>query len=160
MDPVGAVAIREKKTAVRQKGVVGRHEGVAAPAFRWFGVLVFWINAGIHRRPLFPNLLSLESELGEILQLLVTGDVKELFVAFGADFQTMTAALELITESADEFPVLVENKNGGVILEVLAPFMDDVEEAFAVDGDVVRDLPGVFGRKLRPVMEYFVAVIT
>src|SRR5882762_1714724 len=102
MDPVGAVAIRQVKSTVRQKCIVGWHKRVAAPAFRRVGVLAFGVNPGIHWRSLFPNLLTLERELGKILQLLISGHIKELFVALGANFQSMAPSLELVAKRPDE----------------------------------------------------------
>jgi len=65
----------------------------------------------------------LKRELGKILQLLISGHIKELFVALGANFQSMATSLELVAKRPDEFSVAIENENGRVILQVLAPFM-------------------------------------
>ena len=72
--------------------------------------------------------------------------------------EPVPAALKLAAERADEFPLRIEDEDRRVILELLAALVDDVEEALAVHGDVVRGLPGVWRRQLGPVVQHLVAV--
>src|SRR5438552_18600487 len=102
MDAVRAVAIGKKEAAVGQEGEIRLHEGIAPPAFRGLGVLVFGVDSRIHWGAFFPDPFALKSELGEILQLLIAGHIEELLTAFGNDFKPMAAALELTAKSADE----------------------------------------------------------
>ena len=159
MDAVGAVAVGEEEAAVGEEGEVRGHEGVAAPAFLGRGVLVLGIEAGVHRGVLEPDEFALEGELGEVLQLLVAGDVEELLAALGADFQAVAAALELVAEGAHELALGIKDEDGRVAGLVLAALVDDVEEAVAIDGDVVGGLPGVFVGQLGPVVLHLVTVL-
>lgn len=158
MDSPGAVAIGEKEAAIGKEGVVGGHEGVASPALGGYGIFVGFVDTGIHRSAFLPDWFAFEGELGEVFQLLVAGYVEELFVPFGNDFEAMTAALELVAESADEFAVAVEDENGGVVLLLFEAFVDDVKVLVAIDSDIVGGLPGVFVRELRPIVNYLVAM--
>ena len=57
----------------------------------------------------------------------------------------MAAALELITEGANEFALLIEHKNGRMILQVLPTFMNDVQQALGIHGHIMGGLPYVLG---------------
>jgi len=70
----------------------------------------------------------------------------------------VTAALKLLAEGADELAFTVKDKDGRVVLKVLAALVDDVEILVAIHGHVVGGLPREFGRKLGPVVENLVTV--
>ena len=159
MDAIRAVAVGEEKSAVGREGVVRGHEGVAAPALLRRGVFVLEIDARVHRRVFFPDGFAFERELRETLHLLIRGDVEKLFLALGDDFQPMPAALKLISKRADKFPLLIEHEDGRMLLQVLAPLVRDVEQAVAIHRDVVRDLPRVFVRQLRPMVLHLVTML-
>jgi hypothetical protein len=137
-----------------------RHKRIAAPSLHRARVLILGIKVRFHRRALFPDHFALECELGEVLQLLVARDIEELRIAFGANFKTMTASLKLISERTHEFALGIKHEYGWVILQVLAAFMNDVDQAVSVHRHVVSGLPGVFIRQLRPVVQHFISVIT
>ena len=62
----------------------------------------------------------------------------------------MPAAVELLAERADELALGVEHQNG---VHLLADaLVRDVDEAFGIEGDVVRRLPGVVGGEFAPVV--------
>ena len=153
-----AVPIDEQEPAVFKEGEVRRHEAVAAPDLGGFGVFLGRVLARFHRREFLPDRLAFQSQLGERLFHLVGADVQELFAAFFADLDAVAAALELLSERADELAGLVEDEDRGMVDEVFPAFMDDVEQAGTVDGDVVGDLPTVFGRELREVVLDFVLI--
>ena len=121
-------------------------------------MLALGVELRFHGRAFFPHAFALERELGEIFQLLITGDVEELLAALRVHREPVPAALKLAAERADEFPLRIEDEDRRVILELLAALVDDVEEALAVHGDVVRGLPGVWRRQLGPVVQHLVAV--
>src|SRR5437660_2402172 len=107
----------------------------------------------------FPYGFSLQRELGETLYLLISGNVEELLIPFRANFKSVAATLKLPAERADELSLFVKNKNGWVFLQVLAPFMDDVQQPRGINGDVMRRLPRIFVRQLRPIMQHFVLML-
>ena len=160
VDHVRAVAIGHVEAgAVRPERDVGRQEHVARlhAGLRAF-VFALGVNAGFHRRVSHPNGVALERELGELLETLITGDVEEFFAALVVDFEAVAAALKLLAERADEFAVVVEHEDRRVILLILVPFVDHVQVAGFVERDVVRRLPRVLVRQLRPVVQRFVFV--
>ena len=71
----------------------------------------------------------------------------------------MPAALKLIPKSAHEFTLRIEDENGRMVLQILPPFVDDVEQPLGIHGDIVRGLPRVFIRELRPVVQHLVAML-
>ena len=81
-----------------------------------------------------------------------------MLVAFSDYFEAVAAALKLISEGADELSVRVEYEDGGMILLVLAAFMDDVKVLVAIDRHVVRRLPIIFVRQLCPIVEDLVTM--
>src|ERR1043165_7066287 len=50
MDAKGTVTVGHVEAAVREKGIVGRHEGIAAPSFSRIGIFTFRIDPGMHGR--------------------------------------------------------------------------------------------------------------
>ena len=68
-------------------------------------------------------------------------------------------SLELISKCAHELAFVVENKNRWMILLILAALMDHIKEPVLVHGDVMRGLPAVLVRQLRPVVEYLVSML-
>src|SRR5438046_2234566 len=70
----------------------------------------------------------------------------------------MAAALELTAKGADELARWIEYEDRGMLLQVFPPFVNDVEQALAVDSYIVGDLPGVPVRQLRPIMQDLVTV--
>src|SRR5436190_19668300 len=115
MDAIGAVAIGEEKSAIRQEGIIRRHESIPTPALHGLRIFILEINPRIHRSVLFPNLFTFEREFGETLHLLIRRHVKELLLALGAHFEAVAATLELIAEPADELAFVIENENGRVV---------------------------------------------
>ena len=154
-----AVAVGKQEAAVVEEREVGRHEGIASPTFDAFGVFVLAVHATVHRRVFFPNDLALERELSKGFHVLVSAHIKELFLALGAHLNTVATALKLTAKGADEFALLVENKNGRMILQVLAAFVNDVQQTLRINGDVVRGLPRVFVRQLREAVLHLVPML-
>ena len=76
VDTVSPVAIGEVEPTVRRvEGKIRRHEPVPPPHFRRLGILTFLVTLRLHRRALLPHLFARQRQLGEILQVLVAGDV-------------------------------------------------------------------------------------
>jgi hypothetical protein len=73
--------------------------------------------------------------------------------------ERLPATLELVAKRADKLALGVEDENGRVILQIRAPLVDDVEQTLAIHGDVVRGLPRILVRELRPVVQHFVTVL-
>ena len=71
----------------------------------------------------------------------------------------MGAASELVAEAADVFAVAVEDEDRGMAAAILAAFMNDVDEAIAVDRAIVRRLPLELLGELGPAVMYFVAMV-
>lgn len=159
MNAMGAIAISEVDAAVRwMEGSIGGHEFIASPVSLGGGVLTFGVTAGSHRCPLIPNDVSLEGEFGERFHVLIGGDVEELFLSFGADFDAVTAALELTPKCPDKLTGGIEDKDAGVILDVWIAFVHHVEILLGIDGNIVSGLPGVFRGELGEGVVYFVFV--
>src|SRR3954451_24651787 len=108
MDPVGTVSVSEKETAIRQEGIVSRHERVPAPPLGRFGRFVRRVNSRIHRSALFPDLFPLEGQLGEILQLLIGSHIQELLLSFPHHLEPVTAALKLFPKRAHKLSFSIE----------------------------------------------------
>ena len=159
MNAPRAVAVGKQEAAVVEERKVGRHEGIASPTFDAFGVFVLAVHATVHRRVFFPNDLALERELGEGFHVLVSAHIKELFLALCAHLDAVATALKLTAKGANEFALLVENKNGRMIFQVLAAFVNDVQQTLRINGDVVRGLPRVFVRQLREVVLHLVPML-
>src|SRR4030095_8873932 len=118
MDTIRPVAVGEKEFAVRKKRVVRGHESVAPPSLGRLGVLIVWIKLRSHGRTFLPDQFAFGRELGEVLQRLISSDVKELVLPFRDDLKPMPASLELAAESADKPAIRVEHKNGRVLPQV------------------------------------------
>ena len=65
----------------------------------------------------------------------------------------------MVAEGADEFAVSVEDEDRRMIGLIETTFVDDVDEALAIDGNVVRGLPSVLVGKLEPGVIALVVVI-
>src|SRR6185503_3934664 len=128
MDPIGAVAIGEKKAAIGQECKIGRHERVAPPTFGRFGVFILGIKPGVHWSAYIPDHLAFDRELGKVLQLLIPSDVEKLFLDLGAEFQAVPTALELTAERAHKSAIAVEDKNRRMLLQVFPSFMNDIKQ--------------------------------
>ncbi len=161
VNAMAAVAIGEVDAAIaRMEGGVGGHEFVATPVPFGGAVFAFGVSARGHGSALIPDDVSGESEFGEGFDVLIAGDVEELFFAFAANFNAMASALELAAEGADEFPFGIEDEDGGVVFDVGFPFVHDVEILLGIDGDIVSGLPGELIRKLGEAVIDFVLVFS
>ena len=89
---------------------------------------------------------------------MVGAHVKELLLTLGPHLDAVAAALELITEGANEFALLIEHKNGRMILQVLPTFMNDVQQALGIHGHIMGGLPCVLGWQLREAVLHLVLV--
>ena len=115
---------------------------------------------GFHRGPALPDDFALQVQFGERLHLLVRGHVQELLPVLVADFQTVSAALELLTERPHIAALGVKHEDRRMLGQVLATFVDDVQKPVTVDRHVVRGLPGEFGRQLGPIVDDLVPMIS
>ena len=71
----------------------------------------------------------------------------------------MGTAGELVAEAADVFTVAVEDEDRGMAAAIVAAFVDDVDEAVAVDGAVVSRLPLELFGQLGPAVVDDVAMV-
>ena len=156
----GAVAVCKQKTTVIKEREVRWHKSITAPAFHAYFVLVLAVYTAVHRRVLFPNRLAFESKLGKRLHLLIGADVKKLLTSLCSHLNAMATPLKLRPKGTDELTLPVENKNGRMILLVLASLMDDIEQTLGIDRHIVGCLPSVIVRQPRPAMLYLVTMIT
>ena len=106
-----------------------------------------------------PDFLSIERQFRKGLQLLIPGHVEELLVPFASHLKPVTTALELTSEGFDELTRRIKNKNSGVILLILVPFVNHIETTVLIHRHVVSDLPGVFVRESHPVIDDLILVI-
>ncbi len=146
MHPERSISICQIKSAVGKEGKVRRHKGIPAPALHWLAILTFRIQARLHRRPLLPDGLSLQCKLCEVFQLLIPGHIKELFLTFRDDLQTVAPSLKLAAERTHESTASVKDEDGGMILEILPAFVNDVQLLLPVDGNIMCGLPGILIR--------------
>lgn len=149
---VRAVAVDQKEVSIRQEGKVRRQEAVSPPQLFRIRVLAIGVDSGIHRSELLPDGLALERQLGEGLHLLISTDVKKLLAAFFANLDAVPAALELAAESTDEPAFGVENENRRMVFLICSAFVDDINIARLIDGNVVSRLPRILIRELSPVV--------
>lgn len=160
VDAVRAVAIGEVEGAVAGvEGEVGGHEVLPPPVVCDAEVFPLGIASRWHGGALIPDYGSVEGEFCERVQAEIRGDIDELFCAFGSDFDSVSSALKLAAEGADEFSGRVKDEDAGVFFLFWVPFVHDVEVLLLVEGDVVGDLPGVFVWQYRPVMDDFVLML-
>ncbi|HCP13076.1 MAG TPA: hypothetical protein DIT89_12150 [Planctomycetaceae bacterium] len=152
MDSEGAVAVSEQESAIVEEGEVCGQEAFAVPRGFGGGIFAFCVESGFHGCFFEPDNFSVQGHFGEGFDLLIGGDVEEFLVAFFANFDAVSAPLELGTECADELSCGVEDEDGGVIFEVTASFVNDVQISGAVEGDIVGGLPRVFVGQLREVV--------
>ncbi len=163
MDAVSPVAIADEETAVGKKRDIRGDEPLAIPGVVLLraGKLVFalGIKSAFHRCALPPDLFALGVEFGEGTLLVVSADVQEVLSPFIADFQAMPTAVELFAEGPDELTLGIEDENRGIIREIDFAFVDDIQIAIAIEGDIVRRHPAVFVGKLGEVVQHFVLML-
>src|SRR5262245_7839330 len=64
----------------------------------------------------------------------------------------MTASLELLAKRAHVAPGRIEHENRRMVLQVLCPLMDDIDQSCGVHGHVMCSLPMELSRKLSPLV--------
>src|SRR4051812_18430082 len=117
VDHISTVTVGYVKAfPVRAERDVCRLKDIPLHARFEVSVLALRVNARFHRRVALPDRLALKSELCELFQSLVTGDVEKLLAVFFMHLEAMPTALKLFPERADELTVGIENENGRVIL--------------------------------------------
>src|SRR6266404_6112358 len=101
MDHIRAIAIGHIKAGVRRtKCDIGRMESIAAPSAGRMRIFVLGVNARLHRRVTHPNRITLQRQLGKLLERLISGYVQTLFAVFLVYFEPVSAALKLLAERA------------------------------------------------------------
>ena len=161
MHTVGTISIGKVNASIgRVEGGVGWHELITSPIAFGGGVFALGITTGTHGGSLIPNDVTSQSEFGKGFYILISGNVEELFFAFGSYLYPVASSLKLAAKGADELSDRVENKNAWMAFLVGPPFVHHVEVLLGVDGDIVGRLPRKFVGELGEVVVYFILIIS
>ncbi len=137
-----AVAVGQQKTAVVEKGEVRGQEALPVPGGRGGDVFARCVGARLHRSLAKPDDFPLRRHLCERLHALVAAHIEKLLVALLADLDAVAAPLKLTAERADEFSCRIEHEDRRVVFLGFVAFVNHIQIARRIDGDVVRGLPG------------------
>ena len=90
---------------------------------------------------------------------MIRADIEEVLTTLTANVEAMAATLKLRAERANVLSCLVEHENRRMVLQVELALLNDVEQPLAIKCHVVRRLPRVLARQLRPLVNHLVLII-